>query len=220
MPAKKTSAKKSPAKKAAKKTTASKAAVKKSTAGKAAPKKTAAKKAPAKGKKAPAKEKKAAAPAEKAEKGAITADENLLKEAAKKAAAAAADRKDDVEEPLSDVNERIRLLIRKAREQGFLTYKDINDQLPETVDSPSEIENVITILENLDIDIIDSKEVEKYKQRLEESTEEEVRNAQSDILDDPVRMYLKQMGQVPLLTREEEVAISKRIEDEIGRAHV
>ena len=112
----------------------------------------------------------------------------------------------------TDVNDRIRSLIRLSKEQGYLTYKDINDQLPETVDSPSEIENVITILENLDIDIIDSEEVERYKQRIEESTEEEVRTAQSDILDDPVRMYLKQMGQVPLLTREEEVAISKRIE--------
>jgi len=113
----------------------------------------------------------------------------------------------------SDVNEKIRLLIRKAKEQGFLTYQNINEELPETIDSPGEIENVITILENLEIDIIDSDEVDKYKQRLEENTEEEVRNAQSDILDDPVRMYLKQMGQVPLLTREEEVAISKRIEE-------
>ena len=117
-----------------------------------------------------------------------------------------------------DVNDRIRSLIRLSKEQGYLTYKDINDQLPETVDSSSEIENVITILENLDIDIIDSQDVEGYKQRLEESTEEEVRNAQSDILDDPVRMYLKQMGQVPLLTREEEVAISKRIEEAENRA--
>lgn len=118
----------------------------------------------------------------------------------------------------SEVNERIRSLIRKSKEQGYLTYKDINDELPETVDSPTEIENVITILENLDIDIIDSKEVETYKQRLEEHTEEEMRSAQADILDDPVRMYLKQMGQVPLLTREEEVAISKRIEEAETRA--
>jgi RNA polymerase primary sigma factor len=118
-----------------------------------------------------------------------------------------------VPEPSPDVNERIRLLIRKAKEQGYLTFKDINEELPETIDSPGEIENVITILENLDIDIIDSDEVEVYKQRLNEHDEEELRNTQSDILDDPVRMYLKQMGQVPLLTREEEVAISKRIEE-------
>ena len=118
----------------------------------------------------------------------------------------------------AQVNERIRNLIRLAREQGYLTYGNINTELPETVNSASEIENVITILENLDIDIIDADEVDHYKQRLEEHHEEEMRNAQADILDDPVRMYLKQMGQVPLLTREEEVSISKRIEEAELRA--
>lgn len=117
------------------------------------------------------------------------------------------------DEESGEMNERVRNLIRRSKEQGYLTYGDINDQLPDNVESASEIENVITILENLDIDIIDNEEVELYKQRLQEHSEEEVRTAQSDILDDPVRMYLKQMGQVPLLTREEEVSISKRIED-------
>jgi RNA polymerase primary sigma factor len=112
----------------------------------------------------------------------------------------------------AQINERIRELIHLAKEQGYLTYKDINKSLPDTINTQEEIDNVISILENLDIDIIDSEDVELYKQRLEEYTEEEVRTAQSDILDDPVRMYLKQMGQVPLLTREQEVAISKRIE--------
>ncbi len=116
------------------------------------------------------------------------------------------------------INEKIGGLIRQAKEQGYLTFKDINKALPESVDSPEEIENVITILENLEIDIIDSEDVEMYKQRLEEHTEMEVRNAQMDILDDPVRMYLKQMGQVPLLTREQEVEISKRIEAAETRA--
>jgi len=116
------------------------------------------------------------------------------------------------EEDNAEMNERVRNLIRKSKEQGYLTYADINDELPDNVESSAEIENVITILENLDIDIIDDEEVELYKARLEENNEEEMRTAQSDILDDPVRMYLKQMGQVPLLTREEEVAISKRIE--------
>lgn len=110
------------------------------------------------------------------------------------------------------INDKIRQLIRHSKEQGFLTFTDINDALPDTIDSSEEIENVIAILENLDIDIIDSSEVETYKQRREEEEEEEVRASQYDILDDPVRMYLKQMGQVPLLTREQEVEISKRIE--------
>ena len=112
----------------------------------------------------------------------------------------------------SQMNDKIRGLIRLSKEQGYLTYKDINKALPEGMENTDEIENIISILENLEIDIIDSDEVEMYKQRLEEHSEEELKNAQIDILDDPVRMYLKQMGQVPLLTREQEVAISKRIE--------
>jgi len=120
--------------------------------------------------------------------------------------------------PKGVINEKIGGLIRLAKEQGFLTYKDINKALPGSVESAEEIENVITILENLEIDIIESEDVEMYKQRLEESTEIEARNAQVDILDDPVRMYLKQMGQVPLLSREQEVEISKRIETAESRA--
>lgn len=110
------------------------------------------------------------------------------------------------------LNDRIRGLIRLSKEQGFLTYKDINKALPDSVNNPEEIENVISILQNLEVEILDDSEVEAYKARQEESEEKEVRSSQNDILDDPVRMYLKQMGQVPLLTREEEVAISKRIE--------
>lgn len=117
------------------------------------------------------------------------------------------------------INEKIRLLIRLSKEQGYLTFSDINDTLPENVDSPEEIENVIAILENLEIEILDPDEVETFKARQDESEEEEVKASQYDILDDPVRMYLKQMGQVPLLTREEEVEISKRIEKAEAQAH-
>jgi RNA polymerase primary sigma factor len=111
-----------------------------------------------------------------------------------------------------DLNDKIRYLIRLAKEQGYLTYTDINEALPESVDNPEDIENVISVLQNLEIDILDPEEVEGYKQRQEEAEEEESRTSNNDILDDPVRMYLKQMGQVPLLTREQEVEISKRIE--------
>ncbi|MGA2051741.1 MAG: RNA polymerase sigma factor RpoD [Opitutales bacterium] len=110
------------------------------------------------------------------------------------------------------LNEKIRHLIRLSKEQGYITVQNINESLPESVNNPEEIENVINILENLEIDILDAEEVETYKQRQEENEEQQLRTSQLDILDDPVRMYLKQMGQVPLLTREEEVAISKRIE--------
>ena len=110
------------------------------------------------------------------------------------------------------INDKIRTLIRLAKEQGYLTFKDINKILPESVNSPDEIEKFIVILENLEIDIIDAEEVEMYKQRLEKHNEAQMKSSHLDILDDPVRMYLKQMGQVPLLTREQEVSISKRIE--------
>jgi RNA polymerase primary sigma factor len=120
--------------------------------------------------------------------------------------------------PTGDMNEKVRSLIRLAKEQGYLTFDDINEALPESVDNPEDIESVISILQNLEIDILDADEVEGYKQRQEEAEEEESRSSQNDILDDPVRMYLKQMGQVPLLTREQEVEISKRIENAESKA--
>jgi RNA polymerase primary sigma factor len=110
------------------------------------------------------------------------------------------------------INEKIRQLIRLSKEQGYLTFDDINEALPESVENQEEIDNVLSILQNLEIEILEPDQVEDYKQRQEEAEEEESRTSQSDILDDPVRMYLKQMGQVPLLTREQEVEISKRIE--------
>ncbi len=111
------------------------------------------------------------------------------------------------------VNERIRLLIRLSKEQGYLTWDDINEALPESVENQEEFDNVISILQNLEIEILEPDQVEDYKARQEEAEEEESRTSNNDILDDPVRMYLKQMGQVPLLTREQEVEISKRIEN-------
>ena len=112
-----------------------------------------------------------------------------------------------------DMNQKIQTLIRTSKEKGFVTIQDINTNLPETVNNPESIENVMNILDNLEIEILDEDEVESYKAKRDESEEEEARTAHVDILDDPVRMYLKQMGQVPLLTREQEVEISKRIEN-------
>ncbi|WP_330929115.1 RNA polymerase sigma factor RpoD [Synoicihabitans lomoniglobus] len=117
-----------------------------------------------------------------------------------------------VDAAASGVNERIRLLIRLSKEQGYLTWDDINEALPESVENQDEFDNIISILQNLEIEILEPDQVEDYKQRMEEAEEEATRTSQNDILDDPVRMYLKQMGQVPLLTREQEVEISKRIE--------
>ncbi|NUN94237.1 MAG: RNA polymerase sigma factor RpoD [Verrucomicrobiae bacterium] len=98
-----------------------------------------------------------------------------------------------------------------AQEQGgHLTYADISDALPESMVNPEDLDNVLSVLRGLEIDIVDSSDVDRAKR---EEPEDESKLPKLDVLDDPVRMYLKQMGQVPLLTREQEVSISKRIEE-------
>jgi len=106
--------------------------------------------------------------------------------------------------------EKIKELVRLSHEQGYLTYGDINEALPDAMATAEQIEEIIIQLRNLEVDIVDQAEVDRVKQPEPEEEDEKTR---LDILDDPVRMYLKQMGQVPLLTREQEVEISKRIED-------
>ncbi len=107
---------------------------------------------------------------------------------------------------------KIRELIAKAQEQGYLSYGDINDVLPPDMASPEEVESIIILLRGMDIEIIEDSEIDRFKARMERE-ERSRQTARGDVLDDPVRMYLKQMGQVPLLTREQEVEISKRIEE-------
>ncbi len=108
-----------------------------------------------------------------------------------------------------DLTEKIKELLRLAQEQGYLTYNDINEALPDGVVA-DDLDEIYSKLRNLEVEIVDQAEVDRVKQPEPEEEEDKVR---LDILDDPVRMYLKQMGQVPLLTREQEVEISKRIED-------
>jgi len=116
----------------------------------------------------------------------------------------------------TEIQGRIRELIKLAKEQGYLTFDDLNEALPEAVTDADELDAILTRLRRMEIDIIEASEVDRYKdgkKDAEEDEEEEKPEAKLDILDDPVRMYLKQMGQVPLLTREQEVEISKRIEE-------
>jgi RNA polymerase primary sigma factor len=109
-----------------------------------------------------------------------------------------------------DITEKVKELLRLAQEQGYLTYTDINDALPDTIITPDELDEIYIKLRSLEVEIVDQAEVDRVRQP---EPEEEEDKGRLDILDDPVRMYLKQMGQVPLLTREQEVEISKRIED-------
>ncbi|MFM8831718.1 MAG: RNA polymerase sigma factor RpoD [Spartobacteria bacterium] len=123
------------------------------------------------------------------------------------------------------IQEKVRDLIRLAKEQGYLTYEDLDEHLPEGVSNPEHLDAIISQLRGVEIEIIESSDVDRVKEvrkdeeeedkdeKEEKEEKEEKSDAKLDILDDPVRMYLKQMGQVPLLTREQEVEISKRIED-------
>src|SRR5437660_7393341 len=115
-----------------------------------------------------------------------------------------------------DLQSRVRELAKLAKEQGYVTFDDLNDVLPEGVTDADELDAILTQLRKMEIDIIEASEVDRYKEgkkETEEEEEEEKPETRFEILDDPVRMYLKQMGQVPLLTREQEVQISKRIEE-------
>ena len=109
--------------------------------------------------------------------------------------------------------QKLEELIAIAKEQGFLTYEEINEVLPMNFDTPDLIDQVLIFLSGMDIQILNQAEVDRQKERKKEAKELETLPKRSEgSSDDPVRMYLKEMGSVPLLTREEEVEISKRIE--------
>jgi RNA polymerase primary sigma factor len=110
-----------------------------------------------------------------------------------------------------DLTEKVRELLRLAKEQGHLTYDDLSDALPDDVVTAEDLDQVLTKLRNLEIDIIDPAEVDRGGKASDAEEDEET--ARYEVLDDPVRMYLKQMGRVPLLSREQEVEICKRIEE-------
>jgi RNA polymerase primary sigma factor len=109
--------------------------------------------------------------------------------------------------------QKVEELVSLAKEQGYITYEEINEILPMTFDSPEQIDQVLIFLSGMDIQVLNQAEVERQKERKKEAKElEGLAKRPEGTSDDPVRMYLKEMGSVPLLTREEEVEISKRIE--------
>ncbi len=109
--------------------------------------------------------------------------------------------------------QKIDELVSVAKDQGYITYEEINDILPMNFDSPEQIDQVLIYLSGMDIQILNQSEVERQRERKKEAKElEGLPKRAEGTPDDPVRMYLKEMGSVPLLSREEEVEISKRIE--------
>jgi RNA polymerase primary sigma factor len=120
---------------------------------------------------------------------------------------------------IEDKYEEVRQLINLGRERGYLLYDEVNDVLPEEIHSPEDLDDMFLLFDQLGIEMVDSEE--KYKAKVEEKTaeKEEPEEAKVDLspgtlekTNDPVRMYLREMGTVPLLTREGEVEIARRIE--------
>ncbi len=109
-----------------------------------------------------------------------------------------------------DLTEKVKELIHLAREQGYLACEDIDNALSDARITPADVDEVHAKLANLQIEIVDQAEAEQIKEPEPEADDEPGR---LDSLDDPVRMYMRQMAKVPLLTREQEVAICKRIEE-------
>ena len=116
------------------------------------------------------------------------------------------------------ISERLAQVITVGRDKGRLTYDELNNLLPEDVASPEEIDELLTLLGKENIEIVDKPTTTTPSSRLEEREEKEQREeeaaelAEVGQLDDPVKMYLRQMGQISLLTREQELALAKRIE--------
>ena len=120
-------------------------------------------------------------------------------------------------------SEDVQKLLDMGKEKTFLTYDDINQELPEGLVSPDEIEDIFATLGAEGIAISDSEEKflesaaaaggdKKLDEMQEEELELDLSPGTLDKTNDPVRLYLREMGVVPLLTREGEVAIAKRIE--------
>ncbi len=112
----------------------------------------------------------------------------------------------------------VRKLIAQGKEAGYLTYERVNKSLPRTVLTSDQIDDMMMLFEELDIELVDKAEQAVTFGRPPRKTRDEARKeraAGDDFIkgNDPVRMYLRKMGQVPLLTREGEVEIAKRIEE-------
>ena len=118
-------------------------------------------------------------------------------------------------------NSGLRELIEKGREQGYITFADINDYLPDEVSDPDQLDEVIQIINDLGLQVLEEAPEEgsnfssANQTTPETPTENEMGTIESEVgrTTDPVRLYMREMGSVDLLTREGEIAIAKRIEE-------
>ena len=124
----------------------------------------------------------------------------------------------------------LRKLIILGKERGFLTFREINDHLPEDMNETDQIEAVVNMINDMGIDVFDkAPDPDNLLMKAENSDDEEAVEEADTILKtavesefgrttDPVRMYMREMGTVELLTRKDEIALAKRIEDGIKQS--
>ena len=122
---------------------------------------------------------------------------------------------------------RLKELISRGREQGYLTYAEVNDHLPEDISDPEQVEDIIRMINDMGINVFESAPDADALLLAEADTDEAAAEeaaaalaaVETDIgrTTDPVRMYMREMGTVELLTREGEIAIAKRIEEGLGQ---
>ena len=117
---------------------------------------------------------------------------------------------------LEDKFEDIKKLIDTGKEKGYLTYDQVNDLIPQDVQSPDDLEDLLTTIGTQGIDVLEGPKPSALDREeaaeLGEDVELDLTPGAMEKTNDPVRMYLREMGTVPLLTREGEVEIAKRIE--------
>ena len=121
---------------------------------------------------------------------------------------------------------RLKDLIAKGKEQGFVTYAEVNDHLPDDISDPDQIEDIIRMINDMGITVYETAPDADDLLASEESTADELAaeeaaaalalvETEAGRTTDPVRMYMREMGTVELLTREGEITIAKRIEEGI-----
>src|SRR3981189_3595095 len=134
----------------------------------------------------------------------------------------------DAPSPLLDLSDAaVKKMIKQAKKRGFVTFDQLNEVLPSDTTSPEQIEDIMSMLSDMGINVSeaeDSDSEEESKEEAEDETDNELvevtqkavtevkKSEPGERTDDPVRMYLREMGTVELLSREGEIAIAKRIE--------
>src|SRR5206468_8380435 len=108
--------------------------------------------------------------------------------------------------------DEVRQLITMGKEKGYLLYEEVNDMLPSELSSSDELDDIFSMFGSMGIEVVDSEQKFREAKDGEEGAELDLTPGTLDKTNDPVRMYLREMGTVPLLTREGEVEIAKRIE--------